>query len=102
MHRAMSSFGARSSHLSPNDPRTLIIHGTKDFLFRIQQAELFLDELKAAGVETKPVVKQRARATPYRVLNSTRRFGGYPNHTNSDVGIRYCVPRTRFSEASQV
>jgi S-formylglutathione hydrolase FrmB len=46
------------THISPDDPPTLIIHGDKDFLVPIQQAELFLNKLKAAGVETKLVVKQ--------------------------------------------
>jgi acetyl esterase/lipase len=45
------------NHVSPDDPPTLIIHGDKDFLVPIQQAELILDKLKAAGVETKLVVK---------------------------------------------
>jgi acetyl esterase/lipase len=43
--------------ISPDDPPTLIIHGDKDPLVPIQQAELFLDKLKASGVETKLVVK---------------------------------------------
>jgi acetyl esterase/lipase len=46
------------THVSSDDPPTLIIHGDKDFLVPIQQAELILDKLKAAGVETKLVVKQ--------------------------------------------
>jgi acetyl esterase/lipase len=48
------------THVSPDDPPTLIIHGNKDPLVPIQQAELFLDKLKAAGVETKLVVKEGA------------------------------------------
>ena len=46
------------THVSPDDPPTLIIHGDKDFLVPIQQAELILEKLKSAGVETKLVVKQ--------------------------------------------
>jgi acetyl esterase/lipase len=46
------------NHVSPDDPATLIIHGDADKLVPIQQAELFLDKLKAAGVETKLVVKK--------------------------------------------
>ncbi len=45
------------THVSPDDPPTLIIHGDKDFLVPIQQAELILEKLKSAGVETKLVVK---------------------------------------------
>ncbi len=53
-------------HISPvyqvssDDPPTLIIHGDADQLVPIQQAELILDKLKAAGVETKLVVKKGA------------------------------------------
>ena len=45
-------------HVSPDDPPTLIIHGDTDFLVPIQQAEIIVDKLKAAGVETKLVVKK--------------------------------------------
>jgi acetyl esterase/lipase len=46
------------THVTPDDPPTLIIHGDKDFLVPIQQAEIIIDKLKAAGVETKLVVKK--------------------------------------------
>ena len=46
--------------MSSDDPPTLIIHGDADQLVPIQQAELILDKLKAAGVETKLVVKKGA------------------------------------------
>ena len=49
-------------HASSDDPPTLIIHGDADHLVPIQQAELILDKLKAAGVETKLVVKKGAAA----------------------------------------
>jgi acetyl esterase/lipase len=45
-------------HVSVDDPPTLIIHGDADALVPIQQAELFVDKLKAAGVEAKLVVKK--------------------------------------------
>jgi len=48
------------NHVSSDDPPTLIIHGDADTLVPIQQAELVLDKLKAAGVETKLVVKKGA------------------------------------------
>ncbi len=48
------------THVTPDDPPTLIIHGDKDFLVPIQQAELVLDKLKAAGIDTKLVVKKGA------------------------------------------
>jgi acetyl esterase/lipase len=44
-------------HASSDDPPTLIIHGDADKLVPIQQAEIILDKLKAAGVDTKLVVK---------------------------------------------
>ncbi len=47
-------------HASSDDPPTLIIHGDADVLVPIQQAELILDKLKSAGVETKLVVKKGA------------------------------------------
>lgn len=47
-------------HASADDPPTLIIHGDADRLVPIQQAELVLEKLKSAGVETKLVVKKGA------------------------------------------
>jgi acetyl esterase/lipase len=47
-------------HASSDDPPTLIIHGDADNLVPIQQAEVVLEKLKAAGVETKLVVKKGA------------------------------------------
>jgi acetyl esterase/lipase len=46
------------THVTPDDPPTLIIHGDRDFLVPIQQAEIIIDKLKAAGVEAKLVVKK--------------------------------------------
>jgi acetyl esterase/lipase len=45
------------THVSPDDPPTLIIHGDRDVLVPIQQADIFVEKLKAAGVEAKLVVK---------------------------------------------
>ena len=45
------------NHVSPDDPPTMIIHGDADKLVPIQQAEILLEKLKAAGVETKLVTK---------------------------------------------
>jgi acetyl esterase/lipase len=47
-------------HASSDDPPTLIIHGDADNLVPIQQAELILEKLKSAGVETKLVVRKGA------------------------------------------
>jgi acetyl esterase/lipase len=48
------------NHVSPDDPPALIIHGDADKLVPIQQAELIVEKLKAAGVEAKLVVKPGA------------------------------------------
>jgi acetyl esterase/lipase len=46
------------SHVTQDDPPTLIIHGDKDPLVPIQQSERIIEEFKKAGVETKLVVKK--------------------------------------------
>ena len=48
------------THASADDPPTLIIHGDADELVPIQQAEILLDKLKAAGVETVLITKPGA------------------------------------------
>jgi acetyl esterase/lipase len=48
------------SHVSADDPPTMIIHGDADPLVPLQQSEVIVEKLKAAGVETKLVVKPKA------------------------------------------
>ncbi|WP_169972654.1 alpha/beta hydrolase [Tautonia rosea] len=48
------------THVSPDDPPTLILHGDADTLVPIQQAQSFLEALSAEGVETELVVKADA------------------------------------------
>jgi acetyl esterase/lipase len=48
------------THVSADDPPTLIIHGDQDTLVPLQQSQSIVDRLKAAGVETKLVVKAGA------------------------------------------
>jgi hypothetical protein len=48
------------SFLAPCPASGLIIHGDKDELVPIQQATLFMDKLKAAGVPGELVVKEGA------------------------------------------
>jgi len=48
------------THVTTDDPPTLIIHGDADNLVPIQQAELMVEKLKGAGVEAKLVVKPGA------------------------------------------
>jgi acetyl esterase/lipase len=47
-------------HVTSHTPPTLIIHGDADKLVPIQQAETFIDKLKAAGVPAEVVVKKGA------------------------------------------
>ena len=47
-------------HVSSESAPTLIIHGDKDDLVPLQQAEVFIAKLKETGVEGKLVVKQGA------------------------------------------
>ena len=48
------------THVSPNDPPTLIIHGDADKLVPFQQSEVMVAKLKEAGVEAKLIVKPGA------------------------------------------
>jgi acetyl esterase/lipase len=48
------------SHVTADDPPTLIIHGDEDRLVPLQQSELIAQKLKTVGVETKLVVKKGA------------------------------------------
>ena len=48
------------THASADDPPTLIFHGNADTLVPIQQAEVMVDALKKAGVESKLVVRPGA------------------------------------------
>ncbi len=48
------------THATADDPPSLIIHGDKDLLVPIQQAEILIDKLKAAKVPAELVVKEGA------------------------------------------
>src|SRR5262249_53230537 len=48
------------THVSSDDPPTLIIHGDADKLVPIQQSEIIIRKLKDTGVEAKLVVKPGA------------------------------------------
>jgi acetyl esterase/lipase len=48
------------SHVSPDDPPTLILHGDADELVPLQQSETMVEALQGAGVEAKLVVKKGA------------------------------------------
>jgi len=49
------------THVSPDDPPVLIIHGDADKLVPIQQSEELIDKLGAAGVTGKLIVKSGAK-----------------------------------------
>jgi acetyl esterase/lipase len=48
------------NHVTADDPPTLIIHGDKDLLVPIQQAEIIIAKLKETGVSTELIVKPGA------------------------------------------
>lgn len=48
------------THVTSDDPPTLIIHGDKDLLVPIQQAEIFVEKLKGVGVPAELSVKAGA------------------------------------------
>ena len=48
------------THVSADDPPTLIIHGDADVLVPLQQSESFIKKMQSAGIETKLVVKKGA------------------------------------------
>jgi acetyl esterase/lipase len=48
------------NHVSADDPPTLIIHGDADVLVPIQQSQMMIDKLQAAGVKAKLIVKPGA------------------------------------------
>lgn len=59
----IKEFGRKISpitHVTPDDPPTLIIHGDADKLVPIQQAEVIVAKLKEVGVPAKLVVKKGA------------------------------------------
>ena len=55
--------------MSADDPPTLIIHGDKDFLVPIQQAEIIVAKLKEVGVPAELVVRPGA-AHGWKDLNN--------------------------------
>ena len=48
------------THVSADDPPTLIIHGDADKLVPIEQAEAFVAKLKKTGVPAELIVKKGA------------------------------------------
>jgi acetyl esterase/lipase len=48
------------THVTADDPPTMIIHGDKDELVPIQQSEVFVEKMKSTGVPAKLVTKKGA------------------------------------------
>lgn len=48
------------THVSPDDPPTLIVHGDRDELVPLQQSETIVEALEGAGVASRLVVKEGA------------------------------------------
>jgi acetyl esterase/lipase len=48
------------THVSPDDPPTILIHGDADTLVPLQQSQVMIEKLKEAGVATKLIVKPGA------------------------------------------
>src|ERR1043165_750814 len=59
-YMAIGRYISPVNHVSGKAPPTLIMHGNKDKLVPIQQSELMIEKLKAAGVEAKLIVKPDA------------------------------------------
>jgi acetyl esterase/lipase len=75
------------NHVSSDDAPTLIIHGDADKLVPIQQAKIFLEKLKDAGVETKLVVKPGAgHGWPNMLQDTTTIADWFDAHLKSGSG----------------
>lgn len=66
-----------ASHVTPDDPPTLIIHGDADPLVPVQQSRLIVEKLKAAGVDTKLVVKPGAGHGWLTILSDVETFADW-------------------------
>ena len=60
------------THVSADDPPTLIIHGDADLLVPIQQAQIFVDKMQEVGAEAKLVVKPGAKHGWPTLLDDTQ------------------------------
>lgn len=65
------------THVTPDDPPTLIIHGDADTLVPIQQAETIIAKMKEAGVPTELVVKKGAGHGWADLLNDIPKFADW-------------------------
>lgn len=60
------------THVSADDPPTLIIHGDADKLVPIQQAQIFVDKMQQAGAEAKLITKPGAEHGWRDMLDDTQ------------------------------
>jgi acetyl esterase/lipase/lysophospholipase L1-like esterase len=65
------------THVSSDDPPTLIIHGDADELVPIQQATIMVEALEAAGVEAQLVTKPGAKHGWPNLLADTAKFADW-------------------------
>jgi acetyl esterase/lipase len=65
------------THVTPDDPPTLILHGGADELVPIQQSQIFVERLKQAGVEAKLVTKPGAGHGWVNISNDLVQFADW-------------------------
>ncbi len=77
------------THVTPDDPPTLILHGNRDELVPIQQSETMVEALDKAGVEAKLVVKEGAGHGWATMVEDMSRFADwFDEHLKSPEGDR--------------
>ena len=76
------------THVSDDDPPTLIIHGDADKLVPIQQAEIIVAKLKEAGVEAKLVVKPDAGHGWANITEDLTLFADWFDATPEEVRMK--------------
>jgi dipeptidyl aminopeptidase/acylaminoacyl peptidase len=65
------------THVTPDDPPTLVLHGDRDELVPLQQSKTFIEKLKGTGVEAKLVVKEGAGHGWLTMLKDVEALAGW-------------------------
>jgi acetyl esterase/lipase len=65
------------THVSPDDPPSLIIHGDKDPLVPLQQSERMVAKLKATGVPAELIIKKDCKHGWITILKDTETFADW-------------------------
>ena len=68
------------THVSPDDPPTLIIHGDKDSLVPLQQSERMVAKLKETGVPAKLIIKKDCGHGWLTILKDTETLAEWFDH----------------------